>query len=253
MDVDQFPEQISVRKPHWAVALAQVVVCCGQIPTQTAIAAILMVAGITPEVDGAVTLSFFAALTLIDTVVVITLMKVFLTDSGESSMTVFFGARQRPHGPYNLRREVALGVISTPMVLVGALIVVATLRALVPGLHNVPVSPFESFFTTPARAAVFTFVAIVAGGVREELQRGFLLHRFDQSLGGMKVGLAIFSVIFGAAHYTQGYDIAVVTGLLGLFWGWLYLKRRSVAAAMVSHAGFNGTQVLQQLIIKLAS
>lgn len=249
MDVEQDP----VRKPSRFAAFFQVVVCCGQIPTQTSIAALLMLAGVTPEVNGQVTLTFFAALTLIDTAVVIALMRVFLHDSDESSMRVFFGPREAPHGAYNLKREVGLGVIFTPLVLIGALGVVAALRAFVPALHNVPESPFEHFFATPTRAAVFTFVAIVAGGVREELQRGFLLHRFDQRLGGMTLGLGVYTIIFGVAHYTQGWDVAIATGLLGLFWGWLYLKRRSVAAAMVSHAGFNGTQVLQQLILKLAS
>ena len=39
-------------------------------------------------------------------------------------MQVFFGPRERPHGPYNLPREAALGLITTPVVLVGAMIVV---------------------------------------------------------------------------------------------------------------------------------
>ena len=240
MDVDEKP----VRKPGRWTAAFQVIVCCGQIPTQTSIATILLAVGVTPDVNGQITLPFFAALTLIDTVVVIALMRVFLADSRESARSVFFGAR-----PWT--REAGLGIIFTPLVLVGALGVVAVLKTFVPTLHNVPVSPFESFFDTPWRAALFTVVAMVAGGVREELQRGFLLHRFDQSLGGMKLGLAVFSVAFGVAHYTQGWDVAVATGLLGLFWGWLYMKRRSVVAAMVSHAGFNGTQVLQQMLIKM--
>lgn len=240
MDVEQKP----VRKPGRWTAAFQVLVCCGQIPTQTSIAAVLMLIGVPADVNGQVTLTFFAALTLIDTVIVIALMRVFLADSNESAAEVFFGIRR-------WTREAALGIIFTPLVLVGALAVVAAIRTLVPSLHNVPISPFESFFDTPARALVFTFVAIVAGGVREELQRGFLLHRFEQSLGGMKVGLAVFSVAFGAAHYTQGWDVAIATGLLGLFWGWLYMKRRSVVAAMVSHAGFNGTQVLQQMLIRI--
>src|SRR5512141_926241 len=152
MDVDEKP----VQKPgRWAAAF-QVVICCGQIPTQTAIAALLMLVGITPEVNGQVTLTFFAALTLIDTVVVIALMRVFLSDSHESSLTVFFGPRERPHGPYNLERETGLGIIFTPLVLVGALSLVALLKHFVPSLHNVPTSPFETFFRTPWHAMVFT-------------------------------------------------------------------------------------------------
>lgn len=247
MEVDEKPvKKIS----RWAAAF-QVVICCGQIPTQTAIASLLMLFGVAPEANGQITLGFFAGITLIDTFVVIALMRIFLNDGNESARTVFFGPRDREHGPYNLERETGIGIILTPVVLVGALTLVALLKLFVPVLHNVPVSPFESFFDTPLRALVFTVVAMVAGGVREELQRGFLLHRFEQSLGGMKLGLALFSVAFGAFHYTQGWDVAIATGLLGLFWGWLYMKRGSVVAAMVSHAGFNGTQVLQQLVIKL--
>lgn len=241
--------------PAWlfsprGLAILQVVICCGQIPTQTLIAFFLLAIGVPPEVDGQVTLTFFAALTLIDTIVVIALMRLFLVDGHESPMQVYFGPREREHGPYNLERETGLGIIFTPVVLVGALGLVALLKVLIPALHNVPVSPFESFFDTPLHAMIFTVVAMIAGGVREELQRGFLLHRFEQRLGGMKVGLAIYSVVFGVAHYTQGWDVAIATGLLGLFWGYLYMKRRSVVASMVSHAGFNGTQVLQQLLIK---
>lgn len=264
MEVDENPVEKPVEKPgswrRWfpawvfgrkATAILQVVITCGQIPTQTAIATVLLAAGVNPEVNGQVTITFFAALTLIDTVIVIALMRIFLKDSHESPLQVFFGPREREHGPYNLERETGLGIILTPVVLVGALGLAAVLKVLIPALHNVPVSPFEGFFDSPLRAIVFTIVAMIAGGVREELQRGFLLHRFDQHLGGMKVGLAIYSVAFGLAHYTQGWDAAIVTGLLGLFWGYLYMKRRSVAAAMVSHAGFNGTQVLQQMVVKM--
>lgn len=239
MDVAEKPAPVLSR---WAAAF-QVVICCGQIPTQTSIAAILMLAGLTPEVNGQVQLPFFAALTLLDTAVVISLMHIFIKDSGESPREVFIGSR--PTG-----RELGLGIIFTPLVLVGALGLVAVLKALVPALHNVPVSPFDAFFDTPTHALIFTIVAMVAGGVREELQRAFLLRRFEQRLGGMKLGLALYSVAFGAFHYTQGIDVAIATGMLGLFWGWLYMMRRSVVSAMVSHAGFNGTQVLQQLVIK---
>ena len=239
MEVDQKP----VRKPGRWTAAFQIVICCGQLPTQTAIAAILLLLGVTPDVNGQIALGFFAAITLIDTVVVITLMHVFLADGNESTRRVFFGDR-----PWT--REAGLGVVLTPVVLIGALSLVAVLKGFLPSLHNVPISPFESFLHPRWRALVFTVVAMVAGGVREELQRGFLLHRFEQSLGGMTVGLAVFSVAFGAFHYTQGWDVAIATGALGLFWGWLYMRRRSVVASMVSHAGFNGTQVLQQVLLR---
>ena len=70
---------------------------------------------------------------------------------------------------------------------------------------------------------IFAFVVMIAGGVREEIQRGFVLRRFEQYLGGGAVGLAIFSALFGLGHLEQGYDVAISTGVLGAFWGAIYL------------------------------
>ena len=98
-------------------------------------------------------------------------------------------------------------------------------------------------------AAVFAVVVVVAGGVREEIQRAFLLHRFEQWLGGGAVGVAIVSVAFGSGHLLQGLDAAVATGVLGAFWGVVYLRRRSMVAPMVSHAGFNLLQLAQFFVV----
>ena len=91
-------------------------------------------------------------------------------------------------------------------------------------------------------------VAIFAGGVREELQRAFLLRRFEQHLGGAVVGVVVLSVAFGLGHIVQGWDAVVTTGLLGAFWAVLYLRRRSAVAPLVSHAGFNTLEVLRVAI-----
>jgi len=88
-------------------------------------------------------------------------------------------------------------------------------------------------------------VAVVGGGLREEVQRAFILHRFDQHLGGGWVGLAISSVAFGLGHVIQGRDVAVTTAVLGAFWGFVYLRRRSVAATVVSHSGFNAAEIFR--------
>jgi membrane protease YdiL (CAAX protease family) len=51
-------------------------------------------------------------------------------------------------------------------------------------------------------------------------------------------------VAFGGGHLIQGKDAALATGLLGAFWGVVYLRRRSAVAPMVSHAGFNLLQIV---------
>lgn len=242
-DVDISPRPVLPEPPGRFASALQVVVCCGQLPTQTAIVGLLLLGGMKMMANDQITLPFFAALTLLDTAVVVFMMVTFLRASRESVRQVFFGGGV-------LRKEVLLGLALVPVVLLATGLMVGAARAAFPSLHNVKISPFDGYFGSGWQAAVFLFVVIVAGGVREELQRGFLLHRFDQRLGGIWVGQILFSIFFGAAHATQGWDVALATGALGFFWGWLYIKRRSVAAAMVSHAGFNASEVLLQVAAK---
>ena len=121
------------------------------------------------------------------------------------------------------------------------------MQLVTPWLHTVPHNPLQDLVRTPKDAALFAVVLIVAGGIREEVQRAFLLRRFERWLGGPRVGLVVTSVAFGAGHFVQGADAVVATAALGAFWGSVYLRRRSVGAPVVSHAGFNVLQVAQHL------
>jgi hypothetical protein len=85
------------------------------------------------------------------------------------------------------------------MVLIGVGLLLNTLRLFAPWLHNVPQNPLEQMASVPGQAALFALVAIVAGGVREELQRAFLLHRFEQHLGGAAVGVIVLSAALASA------------------------------------------------------
>jgi membrane protease YdiL (CAAX protease family) len=108
----------------------------------------------------------------------------------------------------------------------------------------------EGLLTSGRDAWLFALVVIVAGGVREEIQRAFLLHRFEVWLGGGAVGVVVTSTAFGVGHLLQGSDAAIVTGLLGAFWAVVYLRRRSAVAPMVSHAGFDLVQIGQYVITR---
>ena len=125
----------------------------------------------------------------------------------------------------------------------------ALLRVAVPSLHNVERNPLEGLLAEPGSAVVFGLVAIVAGGLREELQRAFLLTRFERYLGGTATGVAVLSIAFGLGHMLQGLDAAVTTGTLGLLWALMYVRRRSTLAPIVSHAGFNALEVLRVVLM----
>jgi membrane protease YdiL (CAAX protease family) len=220
---------------------AQIIAVSG-FPTQLLIAAILIVGvGMSPYSSEGLSLQFVATLSFIDTAVVALLILVFLRMGGEHSHTVFFGGR--PIWP-----EFWRGLVFVPVLLMTVTAIVAGLRFIAPWLNTVPENPLAAFMTNPFDAAIFTVMVILAGGVREELQRGFILHRWHQRLGSAWTGNLLFGLLFGALHIEQGYDLAVVIGLMGMVWGATYLRRRSVVAGMVNHAGFNTAMVVQQLL-----
>ena len=221
-------------------ALVEVLLCSGY-PTQLLLAVVLGAVGLT-SVDqaGQLSLAYVVTLSLADAVILLGLILYFLRVHDEKPAEVFLGSRPR-------RPEFVLGLLLIPVMVVFAVVSLNALHAFWPLLRNVPENPLEALIQSPTDAVVFTLVAVVAGGVREELQRAFVLHRFEQHLGGGWFGLLIFSVAFGLGHYIQGWDAAIVTALLGAIWGALYLVRRSTVATLISHTGFNLSEILLAL------
>lgn len=214
------------------------VVLCSGYPTQLALGGTARLAGLAPQSpDGTLSLTFVAVVSAADTVVLVALIVWLLRRRGESPRRLFLGHRRQG-------AEVGLGVILTPAVLFLIWFTLWLLQAVAPGLRTVPDNPFEMLAASRSGAFVVLLLAIVAGGVREELQRAFLLHRFREDLGGAGWGLLATSIVFGLGHVLQGWDAVVVTALLGVSWGALYLARASVTAGLVSHALANATQVV---------
>jgi membrane protease YdiL (CAAX protease family) len=219
-------------------ALAEVLLC-SSVPTQVLIATVLGMAGWMPfDEAGQLSLRFVVTLSVVDTVVLVGLMVALTVAHGERVRDLWLGSR--PIG-----REAVVGALLIPAVFFLVVVLLTVLMAVAPWLHNVPTNPLEQMAGTPGGAALLAIVAILAGGVREELQRAFLLRRFEQHLGGAAVGVVVLSVAFGLGHSVQGWDAVITTGLLGAFWAILYLRRRSAVAPVVSHAGFNALEVLR--------
>jgi membrane protease YdiL (CAAX protease family) len=190
------------------------------------------------DAGGQLSLPFVLVLSIGDTVLLIALM-VFLTRAhGESASELWLGRRP-------ILREVGRGLLLVPVVFMLVVVLLNGLRAAAPWLHNVQTNPLEQLASTPVQAALFAVVAIFAGGVREELQRAFLLRRFERHLGGALVGVVVLSVGFGLGHIVQGWDAVITTGVLGAFWATVYLRRRSSIGPIVSHSGFNSLEVLR--------
>ncbi len=225
-----------IARRQW-VAVGEVILCSGY-PTQLALTGGLRLAGLAPtNPDGGLSLTFVALLAALDTVLLLGLIAWLMVRRGETAAAVFFGGR--PHG-----REALLGLALAPLILILISSAMLTLRWLWPALHSVPTNPLEALALSTDGFVVLLATAILAGGVREEVQRAFLLHRFRTDLGGGGVGLAITSAAFGIGHLLQGWDAVIVTALLGAIWGALYLARRSIVANVISHALANAAQIV---------
>jgi CAAX protease family protein len=228
---------------HRVRALLEVFICSG-FPTQLLILGTMKAGGMVPrDGDGGLTLTFVSVLSIVDAVLVVALVLLFLRANGERVRDVLLG--KRPPA-----RETALGLLLIPVSFFVAASVIVILNLAAPWLHNVARSPFEPMLRTTTQQVVLGFVVTVAGGLREEIQRAFILHRFEQSLGGAVLGLILWSATFGFGHLEQGRDVAIATAALGAFWGLVYLQRRSVVASAVAHAGFNLSEILRHALVR---
>jgi membrane protease YdiL (CAAX protease family) len=228
------------------IAAGEIALCSG-IPTQLALGGLLALAGWAPltSTNGGLQLSlpYVLTISLADTILLIVLMVLLMRAHGESASTLWLGDRP-------LKWEVLLGIAYVPLIVISVVVLLNGLRLFMPWLHNVQTNPLEQLASNGAvNAAMFALVGILAGGVREELQRAFLLHRFEQHLGGEGVGVMVTSIGFGALHYVQGWDATITTGALGFFWALVYLQRRSSVAPMISHAGFNSLEILRIALV----
>ncbi|HEY3383279.1 MAG TPA: CPBP family intramembrane glutamic endopeptidase [Vicinamibacterales bacterium] len=227
--------------PCWRLRIAALieVLACSGFPTQVAIGGLLALFGVMPfDARGHLSPGYVFTLSLLDAAALVALCGWFLHLHGERLSEVALGRRP-------LALEALIGVLHVPLVFFIVIVVFLGVQRFVPTLHDVTKNPFQGLIGNAAQAALFAVVAVVGGGVREEVQRAFILHRFRQYLGGGALGLIVSSVAFGLGHLIQGSDAALATAVLGAFWGYVYLRRGSIGSTVVSHSGFNAAEILR--------
>jgi membrane protease YdiL (CAAX protease family) len=210
---------------------------CSSYPTQILAATALALAGVRAQsAAGGLDATFIIAMAALDAVLVVTLIVWLLRRRGESLSALAFGRAP-------VWREAAVGVALVIPVTLSVALAIVLVRAVWPSLHNVPTNPMTALMADPRAALLFALTVVVAGGVREEIQRAFQLHRLTPGVMGRWTALVATSLVFGLGHTVQGYDVALATGGLGFLWGAMWLHRGSVVAPAVCHALFNLGQV----------
>ena len=94
------------------------------------------------------------------------------------------------------------------------------------------------FFGNPRNLLAWLPIGIFGGGVVEELQRIFVLTRFEKWLGrpGLILGVVLSSAMFGYGHLYQGVGTAIGTMLSGVVFSRVYLRGRSALEPIAAHA-----------------
>jgi membrane protease YdiL (CAAX protease family) len=141
------------------------------------------------------------------------------------------------------RLDVLLGLAIVPVLFILSGIVSWLFHSFLPQFfqaHN----PLTDLIRSPADLALFLGTALIAGGVKEEVQRCFILRRFESHLGGARVGLLLWSLAFGLGHWVQGPQAVVAAGLFGLIFGMAYLRRGRLLVPIVAHGAYDAIALL---------
>ena len=139
--------------------------------------------------------------------------------------------------------DVLLGLALVPVLFLINGVITAFFQAYLPK-HFSSHNPLLEIIHTRREMCLFVFSALVAGGIKEELQRAFILTRFREHLGKAWLGLLLWSIAFGGAHYVQGWQGMAAAGLFGFIFGAVYLARGSLLAPMVAHGLYDSLVLL---------
>ena len=179
---------------------------------------------------------FLVTYLMFESVVMVIILWVLMKTHGETF--AMLGVRKR-----RWKTCVLLGILAAPGLLVISGIASRTFAFLLPE-YVLEKNPLVDMIGSPQQLTLFIIATILAGGVKEELQRAFILRRFSSHLGGAGVGIVVWSLVFGAGHYTQGVQGMFVTTILGFIFGVLYIARGNLILTITAHAAYNTLTLL---------
>ena len=182
---------------------------------------------------------------LVEACITVALLMLILRAHGESLR--YLGWRSN-----RLGADVFIGLLVVPVLFLMSVLVSHFFRSFLPRYYSEQNLLLETI-RSPGDLALFIVSALFAGGIKEELQRAFVLVRFRDYLGGTTVGLILWSTFFAYGHYLQGVQGSVVAGLYGFLFGVIYLVRGSLVAPVVAHSVYDAAALLAYWFLKASA
>jgi membrane protease YdiL (CAAX protease family) len=168
-------------------------------------------------------------------------------------LTVILRAHRETIGSLGLRwyrwkSNFLLGLALVPFLFLVNAAVAFVFRIYLPRYY-LEQNPLTELIHTPQQLGLFVFSALVAGGIKEEVQRAFILNRFSRYLGGAGLGLVLWSLAFGLGHYLQGVQGISIAALYGFIFGIIYLRSGSLIAPIVAHGAYDTVALLAYWLV----
>jgi CAAX protease family protein len=217
-------------------SLAEILLALG-VPTD--ILAGVMLAQFPAVANPLASVKALAAFTTLSSLLLLALLAILQRVRGESPFGTFLGPRSR------LGREALRGMLWVPVIFAAAYFLKSFFRHAAPSIYSGERNVLEEMMRSPGDLALFLFVALFTGGIKEEFQRAFVIRRFAAGWGPAWLGAVLFAGYFGYGHRVQGIDEAVIAGLVGLAWGLLFIARRSVVGPVVNHGLYDALELMR--------
>jgi len=152
---------------------------------------------------------------------------VFILDKS-NAQEIISDFRENPY------RKIFMGLIAAVALFVvfyaGNILIRLIIEGAGEGIQNVYSFKQEA---SPWRIALLMLLIIGPG--EELFWRGYLQRRLGMRFGKMP-GFLVATFLYTAVHIATGNMVLVLAALVcGLFWGWLYMKYRSMIINVISH------------------
>ena len=100
-------------------------------------------------------------------------------------------------------------------------------------------SGFRFRFTNLSLLPLALLSSLAIAYREEAFFRAYLLTRFEQLSVNPALAVILAAAAFSLGHFYQGIGGALIAFILGLYLGWIYIRRRSVHIVAVAHGIYN--------------